>query len=425
MPSPPLTPEKWTPTAIFTLVILGLSAGLQLSDQGVQSLSLSAIQNTFDTGDTALGSLQGVAGFLIGSLLAIPLSRLVDKYSRKRILLSFIFASATLMALSALAPNFSLFFLGRASAGILEFAMIPLVYSMIPDLAPEQDRVLANLGFAAIMAIGASGGYYFGDVIIATGDAIFSFEAEPWRKGLLLLSVAGLPLFLLALLTQNPARYPGLVASSPSDSIVQFLRQRWKTMVLFMGAAGCMVIAVQALNQLIALAMERRFDADITSIGQAMGIILLIVSAGSIPAAGLLDRLLGRVLQQASRPGIMALGAITSIPAAVALNATAYMDQAFIIIGVFIFLTATANALVPTLLQDLLPAAIRARSFAIWSFLVSTFSASGPLLSGGLSDVLFDHDLLLAITMTTVPALCLSAFFALQLVRELRENKAL
>ncbi|MEM7207029.1 MAG: MFS transporter [Pseudomonadota bacterium] len=419
-----LTPENWTPRAIFTIVIMGLSAGLQLSDQGIQSLSLSAIQSTFKVGDAALGAIQGLAGFFFASLLAIPLSRLVDKFSRKRILISLMFASTSMMVLSALAPNFILFFLGRSSAGILEFAMVPLVYSMIPDLAPNRDRVLANLGFAAIMAAGASAGYYFGGAIIETAEVMLPFSIDPWRKGFLLLSIFSLPLLVLGMLTLDPPRYPGLVDQLSKNSISHFLRQRWKLMSLFMGAAGCLLVAVQALNQLIVPALERRFEADITSIGQAMGIILLLVSAGSLPAAGVLDRMFERFLHQGSRPVIIAFGAITAIPVSIALNSTANVDHAFIIIGAFLFLTATANALVPTMLQDIVPAALRARSFAIWSFLVSIFSALGPLLSGIFSELLFQNNLLSAITVITIPALGLSTFFAFKLFFLLKSGYA-
>ncbi|MEM8972915.1 MAG: MFS transporter [Pseudomonadota bacterium] len=410
-----LTPDRWTPRAVYTVIILGLSAGVQLSDQGIQGLSLSAIQNSFGVSDAALGAVQGLAGFLVGSLLAIPLSRLVDKFSRKRMLLGLILASMTMMILSAVAPNFELFFLGRSSAGIIEFAMIPLVYSMIPDLAPDRDRVLANLGFAALMAAGASGGYYFGGAIIEAGERVFPLAIDPWRKGFLFISMTGLPLFVLGLLTTDPKRYPGTVDISSSISLVVFLRQHWKRTALFIGVAGFMLVAVQAMNQLVALAVERRFDTELARIGQAMGVILLIASAGSIPTAGLLDKFLGRYLGLASRPTIMALGAVTAIPASLVLMSTTSIDRAFAAIGLFLFLTATANSLVPTMLQDLVPAPLRARSFAIWSFLVSVFSAIGPLVAGALSDTLFQRSLLQAITVTTIPALTLSAAFAVRL----------
>lgn len=405
-------PASWSPRALFTVAFLGITAGTQMSDMGIQALSLSAIQRTFDVSDAALGALQGLAGVLVGSFVAIPLARFADRFSRKLVLLCLILASTAMMVLSAFAPNFPLFFIGRSAAGITEFAMIPLVYSLIPDLAPERDRVLANLSFAALMAAGTSGGFYFGGAIIDAGAGLFSFAIEPWRKGFLLLSMAGLPLFVLGLLTVDPTR--SVIAENPrlTTSLLLFLRQRWQAVGLFVGVAGCLMIAVQSLNQLITLALERRFGAGVTTIGQAMGAIVLITSVGCLPFVGLLDRVLGRYFGRAARPLIMGAGAIAAIPFAAMLLTAPSVDHALVIVGLFLFVTCTANALVPTMLQDLTPASLRARSFAIWSFVVSIFSATGPLVAGTLSDRLFHNHLLQAITLTAIPALALSAFCA-------------
>ncbi|MEM6557589.1 MAG: MFS transporter, partial [Pseudomonadota bacterium] len=154
----------------------------------------------------------------------------------------------------------------------------------------------------------------------------------------------------------------------------------------------------------------------------SMGVILLIVSAGSIPAAGILDRLLERYLGYSSRPAIMGLAAAIAIPATVSMLVVSRIDYAFAAVGVFMFITATANALVPTMLQDLIPAPLRARTFAIWSFLVSIFSALGPLIAGLLSDFAVQRNLLQAITITIVPALVLSACFAASLVASKRQG---
>src|SRR5690606_11326320 len=201
-------PLNWTLRGFFTVVFLGITAGVQMSDMGLQAVSLSAIQATFQVSDALLGALQGLAGVLVGSALAVPLARYADRFARKKVLLWLILASTAMMVLSALAPNFPLFFIGRSAAGITEFAMVPLVYSMIPDLAPERHRVMANLSFAALMAVGASGGFYFaGDLLSAA--ALVPFDMEPWRGAFLLLSFAGMPLLLLASLTANPPRRLG------------------------------------------------------------------------------------------------------------------------------------------------------------------------------------------------------------------------
>ncbi|MFT0533584.1 MFS transporter [Castellaniella hirudinis] len=410
--APVQAPAAWTLQGLLTVVFLGVAAGLQLVDIGVQAVSLSAIQRSFQVSDTAIGALQGLAGVLVGSALAIPLARFGDQFSRKRMLLCLIAASSALMAISGLAPNFPVFFLGRSTAGIAEFAMVPLVYSMIPDLAPERHRVAANLGFAALMAAGASGGFYFSGAILAAADAVYAGPLEPWRKGFLLLSLAGLPLLLLGLATADPARRAGAAAAAAGASLRHFLSRQRRAIGLFVGVAGCLMIAVQALNQLLTLALERRFSADPAAIGYAIGIIILVTSVGCLPVAGLLDRWLGRAFGQAVRPLIMGLSVLLALPAMLLMAMVQTLDWALVVAGGFLFMTCTANALVPTMLQDLAPAPLRARVFALWSFVVSVFSATGPLLAGMVSDYWFSQRLLDAIVAVAVPALALSAVCA-------------
>ncbi len=418
--APSIAPTAWTVSALFTVAFLGVTAGVQMSDRGLQSVLLSAIQKSFQVGDATIGALQGLAGVLVASAIAVPIARLADRMSRKTVLLGLIVGWSALMVLSALAPNFPLFFVGRAAAGVTEFAMIPIVYSLIPDLAPDRSRVAANLSFAALMAAGASAGYYFGDVIVRAAEGLFAFQAEPWRKAMLLLSLAGVPLFLLGLLTADPRRTVIADADRPSASLLAFLRARWRAVGLFVGVAGSLMIAVQALNPLIALALQRRFDADMGQIGQALGLVTLATSIGCLPVAGFLDRALRRRFGLAARPMIMGLGALASIPCAVLLLTVRDMNAALWLVATFLFLTCTANALVPTMLQDLTPSALRARSFAIWSFVVSIFCAIGPMVAGTLSDLVLNGRLLTAIGATAIPALMLSALCAARSMRSAR-----
>jgi MFS family permease len=145
---------SWSLSALFTVGFLGVTAGVQMSDRGLQSILLSAIQDTFEVGDATIGALQGLAGVLVASAIAVPIARLADRMSRKRVLLGLVAGWTALMVLSALAPNFPLFFIGRAASGVTEFAMIPIVYSMIPDLAPERHRVAATMAQGHPAAVG-------------------------------------------------------------------------------------------------------------------------------------------------------------------------------------------------------------------------------------------------------------------------------
>mgnify|MGYP001026640126 CR=1 FL=1 len=394
---------------LATVLFLGVTAGVQMSDRGLHAILSPAIKLRFGVGDAVMGALHGIAGILIASALAVPLARLADRYSRKHILLALIAGWGLLTAVGALAPNFALFFLGRAASGVTEFAMIPVVYSLIPDLVGERWRVASNLMFAALMAIGSSAGFYLGgaflDFAVRSGFPGAGFALEPWRAALLMLSLACLPLLLIGMATVDPARKNSSGAAVAQSPLRSFVQSRAREILLFLGAAGGLAIAVQATVPMIAMAIQRRFSADLGEIGHALGMITLFTSLGSLPLAGLFDRTLRERIGARARPIVMAITTALAMPCALAIGfaQTEYGTLAFV--AAFVLMTCIANALIPTMLQDLVPADLRARGFAIYSFLIAAFCAVGPVLSGGISQYLLADNLLGAIAITAVPAL--------------------
>ncbi|NIJ38548.1 MFS family permease [Sphingopyxis panaciterrae] len=407
-----------TPAGLWAVAFLGITAGTQMSDRGLQSILSPAIQASFGVSDAVIGALHGIAGILVASALAVPLARLADRHSRKSILLGLIMLWGLLTALSGLAPNFALFFVGRAASGITEFAMIPVVYSLIPDLVGERHRVPSNLVFAALMATGASAGFYFGGNLLAFAGSVAPAGTEPWRLALLCLSLLALPLLGAGLFVQDPPRRdPNGNGAAATAALLPFFRAQRRRILLFLGAAGGLAIAVQAVAPMAALGLVRRYAADLTPTGHALGLITLATSLGSLAVAGLVDRLLQPRLGEASRPVVMAAGAMLAVPCLVWLGSAGGENQALAAIALFLALTSTANALIPTILQDIIPAELRARSFAIYSFVIAAFCALGPLLTGSLSDRAVEGNLLLAMALTGVPALAIAALSAGSMAR--------
>lgn len=383
-----------------------------MSDRGLQSILSPAIQQTFGVGDALIGALHGVAGILVASALAMPLARLADRHSRKNVLLALIAVWTVLTAVGALSPSFAVFFVGRAASGITEFAMIPIVYSLIPDLVSESRRVAANLAFAALMATGASAGFYFGGHLLGFAASIAPPSLEPWRLALLCLSVAGLPLLALGTLVRDPPRGLAAATTGAAVALLPWLRENRRQLLLFLGAAGGLAIAVQAVSPLAALALVRRYAADLNDTGQWLGIITLATSLGALPLAGVLDRLLRGRLASGARPAIMGAGALLSLPCLLVMATAPTVDHALRAIAVFLLVTCIANALIPTMLQDLVPPALRARSFAIYSFLIAALCALGPLATGAMSDQVLSGDLLRAAMLVGAPMVGFAALCA-------------
>ena len=413
------TERSTSAAGLWTVAFLGVTAGVQMSDRGLQSILSPAIKASFDVSDAVIGALHGIAGILVASALAVPLARLADRYSRKLILLGLILLWGLLTALSGIAPDFELFFIGRAASGITEFAMIPVVYSLIPDLVSDRHRVPSNLAFAALMATGASAGFYFGGNLLEFAGTIAPAGMEPWRAALLCLSLLALPLLLIGLFVQDPPRgTPTGSERHEHAALAPFLRLHQRHILLFLGAAGGLAIAVQAVAPMAAMGLVRRYASDLVPTGHALGLITLATSLGSLAVAGIVDRILRPRMGDASRPLVMAVGGTLAIPCLVLLGVAGEERHALALIAMFLALTSTANALIPTILQDIIPAELRARSFAIYSFVIAAFCAIGPLLTGGLSDHAVGGNLLLAMSFAGAPALLIAAISAALMARE-------
>lgn len=399
-----------------TLLFLGLTAGVQMTDRGLLAMLSPAIQTTYQAGDGWIGALHGVAGILVASLLAVPLAKLADGHSRKAMLLGLIAVWALLTLLAAAAPNFPLFFMGRAAAGITEFALIPVVYSMIPDLVSERRRVFANLVFAAIMAAGASAGYYFGGATIQLAGHLVEAApgllsgVETWRIAMALLAMLGAPLFLLGLATSDPPRaMPAEAAAVSSGSLFDYARGNARVLVLLILAAGGVAVAVQGLMPLIVMALTRRFQTDLGPVGESLGLLLLATNLSSLVIAGAIDRVLLPRIQQRGRPLVMAVGALAAAPFVLLMLTASSGNLALVLIGGFLLTTCIANALIPTIIQDIVPNQLRARAFAVYSLIISIFCAAGPVLMGTLSDIALNKDLLTAIVTVAAPSLLIAA----------------
>ncbi len=413
-----------SPAALLTILYLGVAAGVQMTDRGLLALLSPAIQVSFGVGDAVIGALHGIAGILVASLLAIPLARLADRYSRKAVLLLFIGAWVALTALGALAPWFPLFFAGRAAAGVTEFALIPVIYSMLPDLVGPRRRVAANLSFAALMSVGAAAGYALGGTLVAQAARLGAAfpetlgGLETWRLAMVLIAALGLPLLLLGFATLDPPRRE-TPAEAATGSLPAWLRRHGRTIGLLVLAAGGIAIAVQGLMPLLALALTRRFSFELGMLGEWLGVIVLATNLASLGLAGLMDRLLPERRREAGRPLVMAAGALLALPCVLALPWLGSVQAVLVLVGLFLLATCLANAFIPTMVQDLVPPPLRARAFASYSVVIAAFCAIGPVLMGAVSDQVMGRDLLGAITWVAAPSLGLAALAALTATRRL------
>ena len=143
-----------------TLVLLLLVYTLSISDRMILSILFPDIKAEFGLSDTQLGLLGGISFALFYATIGLPIARLADQYSRKKIIIVSLVIFSLMTAFSGLAAGFISLLLLRICVGIGEAGVNPASHSIIADYFPPHRR-----GFAmATLMLGGSFGMILGFV---------------------------------------------------------------------------------------------------------------------------------------------------------------------------------------------------------------------------------------------------------------------
>ncbi len=180
----------------FALIVLFLINMVNFFDRLIIGAIGEPIRKEFDLSDTSLGLLS-TAFTLLYAFVGIPLGRLADKISRKKILSMGVFTWSLLTALSGFAHSFWQIFALRLGVGVGEASCAPAATSLISDLFPAEKRAKAMSIFMLGLPVG-----------IALSFAVSGTVAQAygWRAAFFVAGVPGLLLAVAALFIREPAR---------------------------------------------------------------------------------------------------------------------------------------------------------------------------------------------------------------------------
>jgi len=172
-------------------------------DRQIISLLVEPIKRDLQVSDTQIGLLQGFAFAIFYTFFGIPIGRLADRVSRKKIIAAGVVIWSLMAALCGLAKNFSQLFLARIGVGVGEAALSPAAYSMITDAFPRQKLGRAFSFYNMGIPIGSGIALLVGGlVVVAVSGAGKTFtlplfgEVRAWQ---FVFIVTGAPGLLLPL----------------------------------------------------------------------------------------------------------------------------------------------------------------------------------------------------------------------------------
>lgn len=374
------TPAKsWR--ALSILFVLGIFNYLDRTLLGILQIP---IQKELGLSDTQLGLLLGVSFAVVYTTFGLPIGRLADRTSRRKVLAFCLFIWTGLTALTGLATNFLTLLLCRMGVAFGEASCAPITHSLISDYFPKKRRGTAVALWAVSLPIGVILGFLLGGWLSS---------ALGWRRAFIDVGLIGMIMVPIVFFLLHDPKRGAFEAEGAVDEEVpplkSILRLIWQTKSYryILIAASLHLFSLHAVQIWVPQFYARVFQLPVQQVGMTMA---LIAGGGGLIGMFLGGYLVDRMSLRDQRwyVWLPALSAALLLPISLIqywTNSLPVSIGAGLIVGA-LFQLFFAPMIAVT--QSLMPPRVRTFTGAFYVFFVNIFSMSlGPLFTGVLSDV--------------------------------------
>lgn len=364
------------------LAVLFFVNVLNYYDRQALAALAEPLRHQFALSDAQLGGLSTVF-IVLYAVAGLPLGRLADTWSRRKLLAIGMAVWAGLTGLGGLAASYALLAASRLGVGIGEAVCAPAANSWIGDLVPAARRARAMAGFMMAVPVG---------VMLSAAITGPVAQVHGWRIALAVAAAPGLLLAPALLWLQEPSRGTGeeivrrraRQAAPPAPlALLRIPALAW------ISASGAILnFALYSFSNFLPALLTRYHGLAVGQAGIWSGVgsgaagILGALAAGAWGDRVIRRRANGRLLLAAAASlGAAPLAAIAiHMPAGSAAAALALLMPAYGLLQMYYGLVYAA-------INDIVPARQRGSAMAV--YLLVTYlggAAFGPLLTGMLSD---------------------------------------
>jgi predicted MFS family arabinose efflux permease len=373
--SPSGTSSRAARISLAFLVLINI---VNFYDRHVAGALAEPMRREFGLSDTQIGWL-GTYFTLLYAVVGLPLGRLADTISRKKLLAAGATVWGLLTAFAAWAWNFPSLAVSRLGVGVGEATAAPAATSWIGDLYPPQRRSRPLALFMLGVPVGGALSFFFSGPIA---------QRFGWRPAMV---AAALPALLLApvlLLLKEPERGASEARVHAQGSVWEVLRipTFWWIVI-----SGVLVnFNLYAIGTFLPAFFGRVHHLQVGRAGVATGVVY---AAGGL-LGGTVGGFWGDFIVRRRADGRMLVAALAALVAA-PLAYFGVQQSAGALALAIPLLTLTYGllnmyyGLVYASIQDIVAPALRGTTMAIYFLFMYLGGASfGPVLTGKLSDLM-------------------------------------
>ncbi len=372
---------KKTQAAYYALAVLFVINALNFFDRQIIGAVGEPIRVEFGLSDSSLGALN-TAFTLLYAFIGLPLGKLADKFSRKKILAIGVFVWSLMTAASGLSRNFWQIFVMRLGVGVGEATCAPAAGSLIGDLFPSEKRGKAMSFFMLGLPVG-----------LALSFAVSGAVAKNygWRAAFFVAGLPGLLCVFAVFFIKEPQR--GAVEAidvggrkREGSAIILILKS--PTMIWLILSGALHNFNMYALGGFLTPYLMRHHGLDIAQAGYVATIIYGLLTAPGL----LLGGFVGDWAKKKRPDGALLLAAfaiLLSIPFyffSIGIPAGEYIKFAALI-GASVALMYFYYSIVYATITDVTEPGSRGTAMAVYFLAMYLLGASlGPYIIGLISD---------------------------------------
>jgi len=365
---------------LFPVAVLFAINILNFYDRHVPGALVEPMRREFHLNDTQIGLL-GSAFIWLYAIVGVPLGRIADSWSRKKLLAWGVVIWASLTASAAFATNYTMLLFSRVGVGIGEATCAPSATSWLGDLFPpgKRSRVLAL--FMLGVPVGGALGFFLSGPLAQTFG---------WRGAMVLAAAPALLLVPALLKVYEPKRGASETQQRPLAHGSMWKVLQIPTLWWIIASGALLNFNMYAIGTFLPAFLSRVHGLSLARSGIATGVVYLI---GGV-SGGLTAGFLGDSVFYRRKDGRMlgaAMFALVGVPFACIgiLQAAGSLFVAITFLALTYAVLTTYYGFVYSAIQDIVAPNQRGTTMAIYFMAMYMCGASfGPLLTGRLSDVL-------------------------------------
>lgn len=400
----------------FVVAFLMLLYTSSFIDRQILALLVKPIRSDFHIDDFQYGLLTGLAFVGTYSIAGLPIGVIVDRWSRKGVILIGVTAWSLLTAACGLTNSFGSLFLTRIGVGIGEATLSPASYSLISDIFPKDKlgRALSLYGLG--IPIGSGLALIIGGQVVSAIEAIGSIDipligiTRPWQTVFLSIGLPGLLLTVLTIfIVVEPKRHISKNAADNKptigEALVYFGTHIRAYAGLFMGM-GLIAMFGYGCNAWYPAFLERVYGFTVGQASMFLGISTLIFGIGGGLFAGWLsDRLLARGRRDAHY--LVSIGYCLAFAVTGAIGSSAKSEWICLpLVSVSLAFSNTIIGIVAAALQILTPPRMRGLISSLFLAVAAFVGfAFGPSAIGFITSHIFKDDNMVGYSLAIVAAI--------------------